>query len=152
MIGVWYFFIDSVVRFENLLVLFLFILTKIDPDTIDQSFPIIAVSVNVFLMSLRNIIFELRQREVNRKINNKRADLLFISRKFKKFIPITWAEISPGQIIQLKNGHEFPADCLLLNVQGNDEKCFVSAGPFEDISGIVQKKSYSATSLKVSNQ
>ncbi len=30
------------------------------------------------------------------KINNKRVEQLFITRKFKKFIPITWAEVYPG--------------------------------------------------------
>jgi hypothetical protein len=47
-------------------------------------------------MGLRNVLFELRQRQVNMKINNKRVEQLFITRKFKKFIPITWAEVYPG--------------------------------------------------------
>jgi len=60
MIGLWYFFIDSVLHFENLIGLFLFILTQISDEMISQAYPIVAVTVNIFLMSLRNILFELR--------------------------------------------------------------------------------------------
>jgi magnesium-transporting ATPase (P-type) len=41
-----------------------------------------------------------------------------ISRKVKKFVPITWADVKPGYILRVKSGQEFPADCLILDIQG----------------------------------
>jgi magnesium-transporting ATPase (P-type) len=71
---------------------------------IDIAFPIMALTVNILLMSIRNIVFELRQRAVTHKINNKIIENLWISRKFKKYVPITWAEAKPGHIIRVKSG------------------------------------------------
>jgi magnesium-transporting ATPase (P-type) len=55
---------------------------------------------------------------VTNKINNKTIEYLMIKRKSKKFVPITWAEAKPGQILRLRSGQEFPADCLVLDIQG----------------------------------
>jgi magnesium-transporting ATPase (P-type) len=88
------------------------------PGMIDISFPVMALSVNIILMMIRNFVFEIRQRKVTRKINSKVIQMLYITRKFKKFVPTTWAECKPGHIIKVKNGQEFPADCLILDIQG----------------------------------
>lgn len=118
-LGLWYFFIDSSLHFENVLSFVLFMLIKFNEfDMIDITFPIVALSVNVFLMSIRNIVFEMRQRAVTDKINNKIIENLWISRKFKRYVPITWAECKPGNIIRVKSGQEFPADCLILDIAG----------------------------------
>ena len=73
-------------------------------DMLHASYPIIAFSINVFLMSIRNVVFELRQRNVTDKINNKVVDFLFITRKLKRFVPIHWGECLPGYIIRVKSG------------------------------------------------
>ena len=73
-------------------------------DMIDITFPIVAMSVNVILMSIRNIVFEMRQRAVTDKINQKIVENLWISRKFKRYVPVTWAECKPGHIIRVKSG------------------------------------------------
>ena len=52
------------------------------------------------------------------KINNKVIEFLMITRKLKKFVPITWADVKPGYILRIKSGQEFPADCLILDIQG----------------------------------
>ena len=39
-----------------------------------------------------------------------------ITRKVKRFIPITWADIKPGYIIKVKGDGECPADCLILDI------------------------------------
>lgn len=116
---------------------------------IDASFPVVALSINILLMALRNVVFEMRQRTVTNQINNKGVEMLWITRKFKKYVPATWAECKPGHIIQIKSGQEFPADCLLLDISNLDQKCYVTTGPFDDSTGIIQKRSYTATSLKV---
>lgn len=87
-------------------------------DMISIAFPIMALSVNITLMGIRNIVFEMRQRAVTHKINNKIIENLWVSRTFKKYVPITWAECKPGAIIRVKNGQEFPADCLILDISG----------------------------------
>ena len=108
-----------------------------------------ALSVNIALMSIRNIVFEMRQRAVTVKINSKIIENLYISRTFKRYVPITWAECKPGNIIRVKSGQEFPADCLILDIAGViGQKCYVTSGPFDDSTNIIQKKSYSATSNK----
>lgn len=57
--------------------------------------------------------------------------------------------MKPGAIIKVKNGQEFPADCLILDIAGViGQKCYVSSGPFDESSGTIYKKSYSATSNK----
>ena len=76
-----------------------------------------------------------------------------ITRKIKRFIPITWADAKPGYILRVKSGQEFPADCLILDIQGAaGQKCFVTSGPFDDSTGIIQKKSYAATSNKTGSK
>jgi magnesium-transporting ATPase (P-type) len=69
-------------------------------------------------MSTRNLTLEWRQRKVTNKINNIYIEYLMISRKVKKFVPITWADVKPGYILRVKSGQEFPADCLILDIQG----------------------------------
>lgn len=41
-----------------------------------------------------------------------------ITRKIKKFIPLTWSDVKPGYILRIKSGQEFPADCLVLDISG----------------------------------
>jgi magnesium-transporting ATPase (P-type) len=45
-------------------------------------------------------------------------EYLLITVKFKRFMPITWADIKPGYIIKVRSGQEFPADSLILDIQG----------------------------------
>ena len=71
---------------------------------IDNSYPIVAVSVNVALMSIRNIVFEMRQRAVTSKINEKLIECLMINRNNARYVPITWSECKPGHIVKIKNG------------------------------------------------
>lgn len=58
-----------------------------------------------------------------------------------RFYPITWADIKPGYIIKVRSGQEFPADCLILDIQGSNgstaQKCYVTSGPFDDATGII---------------
>ena len=64
-----------------------------------------------------------------------------------------WSEVKPGQIVRVKSGQEFPADCLILDIQGAaGQKCFVTAGPFDDSTGIILKKSYAGTSNKTNQK
>jgi len=67
-------------------------------------------------MCIRNITFEMRQRKVTNKINNKLIEYLMITRKVKKFVALTWSEVKPGHIIRITSGQEFPADCLILDI------------------------------------
>jgi magnesium-transporting ATPase (P-type) len=85
---------------------------------IDNGFPIVALSVNVALMSIRNVVFEMRQRAVTQKINDKVIECLWITRNIARYIPITWSECKPGHIVKIKSGQEFPADCLILEIAG----------------------------------
>ena len=153
--GAWYFIIDSIVHFENILAVLLFflILYSQEYNQIPIHFPIVALSVNIILMSMKNLTLELRQRKVTNKINNKQIEYLMVSRNATRFVPITWAEAKPGHIIRVKSGQEFPSDCLILDIQGAaGQKCFVTAGPFDDSTGIIQKKSYVGTSNKIGTQ
>lgn len=154
-IGIWYFIIDSVIHFENLLALILLVMIYYSEmyNQVNLYFPIIALLVNISLMCLRNITFELRQRKVTNKINTKLYQHLMISRKFCRFMNIRQADIKPGCILRLFSGQEFPADCLILDIQGAaGQKCFVTSGPFDDTTGIIQKKSYSATQNKTGSR
>jgi len=107
-------------HFENVLAILLYIMISLSQEynQVDNSFAIVALLVNVSLMSVRNMTFELRQRKVTNKINNKHIEFLMITRKFKRFMPIAWADIKPGHILRIKSGKEFPADCLILDIQG----------------------------------
>ena len=79
-----------------------------------------------------------------------------ITVKFKRFMPITWADIKPGYIIKVRSGQEFPADSLILDIQGANgstaQKCYVTSGPFDDATGIIQKRSYVGTSNKTGSK
>ena len=104
-LGVWYFIIDCTIHFENVLSMLLFVLIQVNEfEMIDSSYPIVALTINVFLMSIRNVVFEMRQRTVTNNINNKNCELLWITRKFKKYVPGNWAECKPGNIIQIRAG------------------------------------------------
>lgn len=107
-------------------------------------------------MAIRNLTFELRQRKITNKINNKMLEYLMITVKFKRFMPITWADIKPGYIIKVRSGQEFPADSLILDIQGANgstaQKCYVTSGPFDDATGIIQKRSYVGTSNKTGSK
>jgi len=85
-------------------------------NSIEIWFPIVNFIVNITLMAIRNITFEMRQRKITNKINNKYLEVLLITIKVKKFMPITWSEIKPGHIVKVRSGQEFPADCLLLDI------------------------------------
>lgn len=76
----------------------------------------VTLTVNISLMAIRNCTFELRQRKITNKINNKMLEYLMITVKFKRFMPITWADIKPGYIIKVRSGQEFPADSLILDI------------------------------------
>lgn len=41
-----------------------------------------------------------------------------ITRRVKRWIPISWADIKIGYILRVKSGQEFPADCLILDIVG----------------------------------
>jgi hypothetical protein len=60
--GIWYFIIDTVFHFENVLavILFFLILNSSEYNQIEISFPIVALSVNVALMCIKNLTLELR--------------------------------------------------------------------------------------------
>jgi hypothetical protein len=104
-LGVWYFIVDSTIHFENVLSLILFLLIIFNEfDMIDLSFPIVALSVNIVLMSIRNLVFEMRQRAVTQKINNKVIECLWIVRNSARYVPISWAECKAGHIIMVKSG------------------------------------------------
>jgi len=151
----WYPLIDSFFYAENLLLIILFFMVEIAGDLIQisTSFPIIAFVVKTLLTLLRNISLESRQRDITKKINGKLIEYLMITRKIKRFLPLSWAEVLPGHIIKIKSGEEFPADCLILDVQGStDQTCFVTCGPFDDSSGIILKKSYAGTSNKTGSR
>lgn len=94
-LGVWYFVVDCLYHFENFLAILLFftIFYSDDPDQLGISYPIISISVNVLLTALRNTTFELRQRRVSNSINNKLVEVLLITLKIKRFIPVTWSEV-----------------------------------------------------------
>ena len=63
-----------------------------------------ALSVNFTLMCMRNLTLELRQRKVTNKINMKTIEYLMITRKVKRFLPITWADAKPGYVLRIKSG------------------------------------------------
>ena len=90
--GTWYFLIDSVMHFENVLALMLltFILISEEYNQIDITFPITAVTINVCLMALKNLTLEFRQRRVSNFINTKQIEWLMITRRVKRWIPISW--------------------------------------------------------------
>ena len=117
-IGVWYFIIDSTFHFENILAILLLvmILYSYEYNQVPYSFAIVALLVNVSLMCIRNLTFEFRQRKVTNKINNKTIEFLMITRKMKRFVPISWADVKPGYILRVTSGQEFPADCLILDI------------------------------------
>lgn len=155
LIGVWYFVIDSTFHFENILAILLLVLNlySYEYNQVPYSFAIVALLVNVSLMCIRNLTFEFRQRKVTNKINNRSIEFLMITRKVKRFIPICWADVKPGYILRVTSGQEFPADCLILDIQGAaGQKCFVTSGPFDESTGIIQKKSYTATSNKTGSR
>ena len=104
--GLWYFVIDTTFHFENILavILFFLILYSQEYNQIEISFPIVALSVNFMLMCMRNLTLELRQRKVTYKINFKTNEYLMITRKVKRFLPITWADVKPGYILRIKSG------------------------------------------------
>ena len=77
--------------------------SAIEFDVLTTSYPIVAMSVNVLLMGIRNWVFEMRQREVSNSINNKYVEQLVVTRKNKKFYPATWSECQPGDIIRIKS-------------------------------------------------
>jgi len=79
------------------------------------AFPATALSFNIILIIVKNFLMERRQRLVSREINSKYVDYLHIARNVKRFFPLTWADLKPGHIIRIKNGQEFPADCLILD-------------------------------------
>ena len=116
--GAWYFIIDSTFHFENVLAMLLFLLIMYAPEynQIEISFPIVALTINIMLMCMRNLSLEFRQRKVTNKINNKQIEYLMITRKVKRFLRITWADAKPGYILRVKSGQEFPADCLILDI------------------------------------
>jgi hypothetical protein len=55
-------------------------------------------------MIIKNLSLEMRQRVVTSQINNKMIDYLMITRKVKRFLPIMWSEVKPGQIVRVKSG------------------------------------------------
>lgn len=69
-------------------------------------------------MALKNLSLEFRQRRVSNIINSKQIEWLMITRRVKRWIPISWADIKIGYILRVKSGQEFPADCLILDIVG----------------------------------
>jgi len=62
LLGVWYFVIDCIYHFENFLAVVLFFLIMMSEkyNDVSASFPIVTLSVNITLMAIRNVTFELR--------------------------------------------------------------------------------------------
>lgn len=60
--GLWYFLIDTVVHFENVLsvILFLLIVYSQEYNQVDVSYPVLAFSVNFGLMIIKNLSLEMR--------------------------------------------------------------------------------------------
>ena len=69
-----------------------------------MSYPIVALSVNFGLMSIKNLTLEMRQRKVTAWINDKQIEYLIITRKIKRFVPVGWADVKPGYIIRVRSG------------------------------------------------
>ena len=102
----WYFIVDSILHFENILAILLFglILYSQEYNQIDISFPIVALTINIALMFFKNLTLEMRQRGVSNKINGKILVYMLITRKVKRFLPITWADVKVGHILRIKSG------------------------------------------------
>jgi magnesium-transporting ATPase (P-type) len=151
-VGIWYFLIDCVYHFENILIVVVIAMvlygrsistTSSSQLSIPLYFPLAAFLINVCLMATRNIIFEMRQLKVTQKVNGKTIEYLNVTRTSSKFVPITWEKIRPGHIIRILRGEEFPADCLVLDIQGQSgQTCYVTRGPFDGSISIVQKRSF----------
>lgn len=90
MLGLWYFFIDTAIHFENFLAIILIVtyIQMSEASGISTVLPIIALFVNLALMFIRNLSFELRQRKVTNKINKKCVEYLMITRATKRFLQI----------------------------------------------------------------
>ena len=60
--GLWYFLIDTVIHFENVLsiVLFVLIIYSQEYNQVAVSYPILALSVNFGLMIIKNLSLEMR--------------------------------------------------------------------------------------------
>jgi hypothetical protein len=93
-----YFLNDTLLHFENMLLILLFITVNFSQsyNTIDISFPSVALLVNFTLITIKCIILELRLRKVSKLINNKKVEYLMITRRNKRFMPIAWQDLKPG--------------------------------------------------------
>ena len=62
LLGVWYFVIYCIYHFENFLAVVLFFLIMMSEkyNDVSASFPVVTLSVNITLMAIRNVTFELR--------------------------------------------------------------------------------------------
>lgn len=105
-LGLWYLLNDTFLHFENILAILLFslILYTQEYNEINISFPIVALSINVLLMFFKNLTLELRQRTVSNKINRKVIEQMLITRKVKRFVPISWSDVQVGHILRVKSG------------------------------------------------
>jgi hypothetical protein len=71
-------------------------------------------------------------------------------KKAKSFQQRSWDSLKPGDIIKIKEGEEFPADCLILDAinQANDHKCYVRGGFTDDFNVPTMKRSHEGTCNK----
>lgn len=72
-----------------------------------------------------SLLNERTRRKGDRRVNNQ------VTRKFshrvKDFQQCWWRDLKMGDIIQVKQEEEFPADVLILDTSEKDHKCLVDA-------------------------
>lgn len=155
-LGAVHFIVDCTACLDNMINLLLLVLLiySLDQSLLDIWFPIGAFIVNFILRSMLCVQCENRKRKIQDKINYQKVEYLLISKKHKRFLNINQSQIKPGHILKIKKGQEFPADCLILDIQGeiNETHCYVSSGPFDHALNTVEKRSYAGTSSKTSSK
>ena len=94
----------------------IFCLIAGDLAQIQLDFVIISLVVNLILSWVSVTLKEMNLKRLRDEIDFMPIDVLTVLKKNSRFFPMSSCELQPGNIIKVKQGQVFPADCLLIDV------------------------------------
>ena len=138
---------DHVILFANLVLEFL----SGTRTMADYSHIIATATISVLGTGIMNILADLKLKEAGDSVNNKPIERFVISKRSRRFIISSWADIQCGDIIKIKMNQEIPCDALILDIVGSksgNQTCYTRGGLFDDDSNPSLKRSYQGTMNK----
>lgn len=134
------FLFEQFSRYANLFFLFIAIVQQIPGVTpVNRWGTIVPLSLIIFLSGVKEIFEDLRRKDADDRANNTVCEVF--SKKFGQFEQKKWIEVRVGDLVQVRDGGEFPADMVLLSSSAEEHTCYVETSNIDGETSLKSRES-----------